>query len=107
MKRLFIFLLFSIAILTAAPRVFAQGMINWGNNSNVSSSAVSSTVQDEAKGKQIFEKLQAKKVSCSSLKDDDFELLGEYFMGQMAGSIQRHTFMNQMMQNMMGKNQEE
>ncbi len=86
---------------------FAQGMMDWGSNSNTSSSAVAATAQDQTKGKQIWEELQAKKLQCNSLISDNYELLGEYFMGQMIGDTQRHALMNSMMQNMMGKNGEE
>ncbi len=105
-------ILFSLGILLILVSVFsssvsAQGMMNWGNNSSTASSSISSTAQDEAKGKQIWEQLQSKQTNCSNLKDDDFEVLGEYFMGQSIGNIERHTVMNQMMKNMMGEQGEE
>jgi len=65
------------------------------------------TARDEAKGKQLWEQLQSKQISCESLKDEDYEVLGEYFMGQSIGNTERHAVMNQMMQNMMGQNGEE
>ncbi len=95
------FLLFSPSV------AFAQGMMDWGNNSNASSSAVAATAQDQIKGKQIWEQLQAKKIQCKSLTSDNYELLGEYFMGKNIGDTERHALMNSMMQNMMGKNGEE
>ncbi|MCL4354201.1 SHOCT domain-containing protein [Patescibacteria group bacterium] len=105
-------LLFGLSTLSILGFVFfssvsAQGMMNWGNTSSATPSSVISTAQDEAKGKQIWEQLQSKQVTCESLKDDDFEALGEYFMGQSVGNIERHAAMNQMMQNMMGQNREE
>ncbi len=105
-------LLFGLSTLSILGFVFsssvsAQGMMNWGNTSSATPSSVISTAQDEAKGKQIWEQLQSKQVTCESLKDDDFEVLGEYFMGQSVGSTERHAAMNQMMQNMMGQNGEE
>ena len=81
--------------------------MNWGNVSGATSSAVSATAEDEARGRQIWGQLQSKQVTCESLKDDDYEVLGEYFMGQSVGNTERHAVMNQMMQNMMGKNGEE
>lgn len=65
------------------------------------------TAREEAEGKAIWEKLQAKQVKCKDLTDDNFEVLGEYFMGQSIGNTEKHAVMNQMMQNMMGQNSEE
>lgn len=69
---------------------------------------------EEIEGKAIWEKLsrsqdrgsstesgQAKQLECKDLTDSNFELLGEYFMGQMAGDS--HESMNKMMEQMMGK----
>ena len=105
-------LLFGLSTLLILGFVFsssvsAQGMMNWGNTPSATPSSVTSTAQDEAKGRQLWEKLQAKQVICESMKDDDFELLGEYFMGQSIGNTERHAVMNQMMQNMLGQNGEE
>lgn len=55
----------------------------------------SSTAADEAAGKAIFDKLQAKTTECKDLSDDDFDVLGDYYMGQMAGSS--HQAMDKMM----------
>ena len=63
------------------------------------------TAREEAEGKEVWEKLQAKEVACETLKDDDFGALGEYFMGQMIGNS--HESMNTMMERMMGKEGEE
>lgn len=46
-------------------------------------------------------RLQAKKITCAELADDDFGVLGEYFMGQMLGAS--HKAMNDMMTQMMGE----
>lgn len=59
------------------------------------------TKEEEAKGKEINDKLKKGLVKCKNLKDQDYEVLGEYFMGQMAGK--NHPSMNQMMKIMMGK----
>ncbi len=88
-KTLIFTILASLLILVTPVFVFAQEN--------------SSTTQDEAKGKQIWEQLQSKQINCGNLKDDDFELLGEYFMGQSIGNTERHTAMNQMMTSMMGE----
>lgn len=63
------------------------------------------TAREEAEGKAIWEKLEAKDTPCKDLSNDDFERLGEYFMGLMLGDA--HPAMNQMMTSMMGEEGEE
>ena len=65
------------------------------------------TVREEAEGKDVWEKLQAKQLECKNLTDEQYGSLGEYFMGQSIGDTQRHALMNQMMTNMMGEEGEE
>lgn len=80
-----------LAVFFLAGPIFAQ------NNDH--------TVAAEAEGKIIWDKLQSQTVKCGDLTDKDFELLGEYFMGQMTGNA--HASMNQMMVSMMGEEGEE
>ncbi len=63
------------------------------------------TAIKEAEGKAIWQKIQNKEINCGDLSEDDFGALGEYFMGQMMGNS--HSYMNQMMVNMLGKDGEE
>lgn len=63
------------------------------------------TAREEAEGKELFEKLGGKEVTCDSLTDENFEALGEYFMGRMAG--EGHAAMNAHMEAVMGKEGEE
>lgn len=63
------------------------------------------TAREEAEGKTVWEKLQAKQATCDKLSDEEFGALGEYFMGQMVGDS--HEAMNTMMERMMGKVGEE
>ena len=65
------------------------------------------TAREETEGKVIWEKLQSKQLECKNLTDENYEVLGEYFMGQSIGDTQRHALMNQMMTNMMGEEGEE
>ncbi len=95
MKRLFFLLILPIILVTTPSVTFAQ----------VSSD--DHTVREEAEGKEIWEKLQARQTICNELSDDNFGSLGEYFMGQMAGDTGRHRVMNQMMTRMMGEAGEE
>ena len=80
--------------------VLAQGMM--GNTATVSDNH---TAREEAEGKAVWEKLQAKELTCKDLSDDNFGSLGEYFMGQMMGTS--HEAMNDMMIQMMGEPGEE
>lgn len=63
------------------------------------------TAREEAKGKAVWEKLQAKELTCEDLSDDNFGTLGEYFMGQMTETS--HEAMNNMMTQMTGEQGEE
>ena len=63
------------------------------------------TASEEAEGKVIWEKLQAKQIECKDLTDENYGSLGEYYMGQMMGNS--HAAMNTMMERMMGKEGEE
>ena len=63
------------------------------------------TAREENEGKVVWNKLQAKQISCDELSDGDFGSLGEYYMGQMVGDS--HEAMNTMVERMMGKEGEE
>lgn len=68
---------------------------------------ISQTRQDEQVGQDIYNNLISNKTTCDKLTNDDFEKIGEYFMGQSIENTERHVAMNQMMTNMMGENGEE
>ncbi len=90
-----------------SPLVYAQGMMGQFTSPYPSEpSSVSSTTKDEADGKVIYELLQSKQKSCKDLSDDDFDVLGDYFMGQRVGNTQTHDSMNTMMRNLMGEDGE-
>lgn len=72
--------------------------VNWNE-------VVEHTLREEKEGKELWEKLQAKQVTCADLSDEDFGVLGEYFMGQMMGDS--HAAMNAMMIQMHGEEGEE
>ncbi len=101
--------LFFLGLLTIAPIASAQGMMDgyfnnsyYNNAQNVYASPEEQiqTAQDEEKGKAIWDQLQAKKVTCIDLKDDDYDVLGDYFMGLMLSN--NHAAMNSRMSQMMG-----
>ena len=58
-----------------------------------------------ASGQQIWQQLQSRQVSCSSLSDTNYENLGEYFMNQMMGSS--HESMNEYVVSRFGQSGEE
>lgn len=91
----------------AASLIFAA----WGasaqmmDGSGLPAATDDHTAREEAEGKALWEQLQAKQMTCAGLQDEDFEALGEYFMGVMMGPS--HSAMNQMMIQMMGDEGEE
>ena len=101
MKRIIILAISIIILVTTPSIVLAQPMI--GTQSAVSSNG--HTAREEAEGKEIWDKLQAKQLECKNLTDDNYASLGEYFMGQMTGSS--HEAMNTMTEQMMGKKGEQ
>ena len=50
--------------------------VNWNE-------VVEHTLREEKEGKELWDKFQAKEVACADLTDEQFGVLGEYFMGQM------------------------
>jgi len=106
MKKLLIFVCVLALAGIFSAGASAQMMQQRGTAlSGTSSQGDGHTAKEEAEGRAIWDKLQAKELSCADLKDDDFERLGEYFMGQMLGSS--HESMNEMMSGMMGVGGEE
>ena len=108
MKRLLFIAIFVFIFNFYLPTSsFAQGMMN--NIANVNNTTLQNndghTAREEAEGKAVWEKLQAKEITCKDLSDDNFGTLGEYFMGQMMGNA--HEAMNNMMVRMMGEKGEE
>ena len=85
---------------------FAQGMMGF-LGSFPDDAVIQSQQQEEQEGKQFLDGLNNKTVTCSQLKDTDFEKIGEYFMGQSIGDTSRHIAMNEMMKSMMGEQGEE
>ena len=80
-----------------------DSMMDRGDSQNADDSEAQN--EEEAKGKVLYDKLQAKQAACGDLSDADFELIGEYAMGQKLGV--EHEGMNTMMKQMMGAGGEE
>lgn len=106
MKNLFIILLAALTVFLTAPKgSFAQGMMGgyYGQPTPAQSDLQEEQSMQNA-GQKIYQNLQEKKLTCQNLTHDDFEKLGEYFMGQTAGSTQNHVYWDQRIQAMMGEN---
>ncbi|PIU68702.1 hypothetical protein COS81_02985 [candidate division WWE3 bacterium CG06_land_8_20_14_3_00_42_16] len=103
MKKLFFIAIFLFTFVLTPSTTLAQSIT--GTQSPVSSD--NHTASEEQEGKEIWDKLQAKQLECKDLTNDNYAVLGEYFMGQSIGDTQRHAAMNQMMSRMMGEEGEE
>ena len=82
-----------------------EGMGGFSNTSVDWDEVVEHTAREEQEGKELWDKLQVKEVACADLNDEQFGVLGEYFMGTMAGKS--HAAMNAMMMQMHGEEGEE
>ncbi|KKU16863.1 MAG: hypothetical protein UX26_C0014G0012 [Parcubacteria group bacterium GW2011_GWC1_45_9] len=93
-----------LALVIAGPAK-AQMMGNFSNTTVDWNEVVEHTAREEQEGKELWDKFQAKEVACENLSDEQFGVLGEYFMGQMAGDS--HAAMNAMMIQTHGEDGEE
>ena len=102
MKKLIFTILAVVAVGSFAANVNAQMMgtrlpdgQGFSNSSADWEEIVEHTTREEKEGKEEWDKLQTNKLACENLSDEQFGVLGEYFMGQMAGDS--HAAMNAMM----------
>ena len=101
-----IFTILSIVVVGSfATSANAQMMGGFSNSQADWNEIVEHTVSEEQEGKELWDKLQAKEVACENLGDEQFAVLGEYFMGQMSG--ESHAAMNAMMIQAHGEEGEE
>lgn len=101
MKQILISLIFFSFVFISPISVHAQGMMGQNGNSAVqNTNQNSSTTEDEVEGKEVFDKLQSKQVTCKDLTEDGFDVLGDYYMGQRMGGS--HENMNNMMKQTLG-----
>ena len=105
MKKLIFTIFAAIVISPFATTANAQMMGGFSNSSVDWDAVVEHTLREEQEGKELWNKLQAKEVVCTNLNDGQFGVLGEYFMGQMAGDS--HAAMNAMMIQTHGEEGEE
>ncbi len=98
----FLAILVSITVLFFSPKqTFSQKVTGGLNNSATTSSFQKNP--DKA-GQAVWNKLQDKQVSCKNLKDDDFDKLGNFFMGSMMGSSD--DYIDQLMTQRLGQDGE-
>lgn len=87
----------TIAAATIAMLVMFTPMLAWAADQPVVSSATEAKLRaEEQRGADLLQKVQSGELSCAAMTDDDFDAIGEYFVGLMSGSS--HAAMNAMMQ---------
>jgi len=97
------FIVFSFFATTSVAS--AQMMGGFSNTSTDWDEVVEHTLREEQEGKELWEKFGDKEISCTDFEDEQFGVLGEYFMGQMMGDS--HAAMNAMMIQAHGEDGEE
>src|SRR3989338_2575481 len=112
MKKLIFTIFAAIVIGSFAASANAQMMgarlpdgQGFSNSSADWDAVVEHTARGEQEGKEVWNKLQTNELACENLSDEQFGVLGEYFMGQMAGNS--HAAMNAMMIQTHGEEGEE
>ncbi|MDP2695698.1 MAG: SHOCT domain-containing protein [bacterium] len=102
----FIFTILAASIIGLfASSVNAQMMGGFSNTTVDWNEVVEHTTREEQEGKELWNKLQVKEVACENFGDEQFTVLGEYFMGQMSG--ESHAAMNATMIQTHGEEGEE
>ena len=105
MNKVLFAILAVIVIGSFAGVANAQMMGGFSNSSADWDAVVEHTLREEQEGKEVWNKLQTNELACENLSDEQFGVLGEYFMGQMAGDS--HAAMNAMMIQTHGEEDEE
>jgi len=105
MEKLIFLILTGIVIGSFAGVANAQMMGGFSNSSADWNEVVEHTAREEQEGRELWNKFQAKEVVCADLNNEQYGVLGEYFMGQMAGDS--HAAMNAMMIQAHGEEGEE
>ena len=105
MRKIIFTILAAVIVGSFADVANAQMMGGFSNSSADWDAVVEHTLREEQEGKEVWDKLQTNELACESLNDEQFGVLGEYFMGQMAGDS--HAAMNAMMIQTHGEEGEE
>lgn len=69
--------------------------------------ALASVASEQREGQRLLRSIEEGRSECADLTNADFERIGEYVMGRMAGSTAAHEQMNELMRSMMGARSEE
>ncbi len=103
-RNLFItfFTILILSIMSLKP-ADAQMMGSYQNQTPPSQSDIQSEQDMQNAGLQVYQNLKSGKITCQNLTSQDFEKLGEYFMGQAAGSTENHVYWDNELQQMMGE----
>ncbi len=103
MKKIVVIGLVLSVLFFAAPHAsFAQMMGDYSGQATPTQSDLQDEQNMQNAGLKIYQELQSGKITCQNLTSDNYEKLGEYFMGQSAGSTQNHVYWDQRIQSMMG-----
>jgi len=78
-----------------------------GSGSWTAASEAESVADEEQQGAVVLRAMEDGKRSCGDISTQEFERVGEYVMGRMAGSTSAHRSMNDLMASMMGERTEE
>lgn len=77
--------------------------LNYQNQNPPSQSEIQDEQNMQNQGLKIYQSLKTGQVTCQNLTSQDFEKLGEFYMGQAAGSIARHVYWDRGIEQMMGQ----
>ena len=80
MKKLIFTILAASVIGLFPPSANAQMMGNFSNTQVDWNEVVEHTAREEQEGKELWSKLQAKEIVCADLNDEQYGVLGEYFI---------------------------
>ncbi len=102
------FLVVGIIVLLVSGQALRQssGLALWQSlpADQAGSGQAFAAVSLHSAGSAILQKLHTQEVSCSTLANEDFELLGKYFLNQMTGDS--HETINLAMQQQLGASEE-
>ena len=98
MRKLLTIIVIPLTILFAADVIGARTA--QAQNTEITEEIAEHTRREEARGKELWDHLQQQQITCGDLADQDFNALGEYFMGLMMGDS--HAAMNAMITRMQG-----
>lgn len=91
-----------LIVLFSVTGVASAQMMGYAYPASSPASASATLTAAQLHGQSVYKALQEKQISCGGISADDYETLGEYYMGAMAGSS--FQSMDDAMDRMMGQN---